>query len=97
MMCGTAASGSWSICLLQSLLALLIIIIAIGLMLRILTPGDAFKHIAVACALVTVLVLLARTLSTLWSEMSFAARTGLIVIGVFLWRWKHRTRKGREE
>jgi hypothetical protein len=29
--------------------------------------------------------------------MSFVARTGLIVIGIFLWRRKRRTRKGKEE
>jgi predicted membrane protein len=94
---GRAALGTSGICLLQSLLTLLLIILAIGLMLRIITPREAFKHLVAAFAFVAVFVVLALTLYTLWSALSFVAQAGLIVIGIFLWRRKRHARKGKEE
>ena len=75
-------------------LTAIIIIIALGVMLQVVTPGAGLKQIASLIGLVIVATLLARSLYALLSSMSFLSYAACAVIGILVWRWKRNSTKG---
>jgi hypothetical protein len=74
--------------LLSSLAVIVIMLIAIGLMVGVVSPGEAMKQILAILGIVTVIVLAPRILYAMWSGMSLTAHAGLIVIGILILWWK---------
>jgi drug/metabolite transporter (DMT)-like permease len=83
-----------------SLAMIALIITAFGLMLGIVKPADAVKHMGGILASVIILILVAVVLSNLWADISTWQWIGLtaVAIGIVLLRRPQpRSGKRREE
>lgn len=83
------------ITLLGSLAVIAIILIALGLMTRIVKPAMALKHVGATLGIVIVLMLLPGILVNAWSAMPLWQRIALVAIGVAIWRWRQPHRHPR--
>jgi hypothetical protein len=93
---GMAALTNTLISLLYALLTVIIIIIALGVMVQVVTPVDALKQIASLVGIALIVTLLVRYLYVLLSGMSFLSYAACAVIAIFLWLWKHNSTKGEK-
>jgi hypothetical protein len=85
--------------LVGSLAAVVIVATSIGLMLCIVRPADALKHVGAVFGIVIVLLLIPGVLANLWSGISLGQRVALAVIGIGImcwWRPGRQTRKGKD-
>jgi hypothetical protein len=82
----------------ESLATIALILTAFGLMLGIVKPADALKHVGAILGIVIVLMLIPDVLMNLWSAISLWQWIGLaaIVIVISRWRRPRRTRNKRD-
>lgn len=78
--------------LIGSLATIALILVVFGLMLGIVKPADALKHIGVILGFVIVLMLIPGILVSAWSGMSLWQQIALAAIVIGIWQWR-RTRK----
>jgi hypothetical protein len=90
----TTIGHAW-VTLIQSLAAIALILTAFGLMLGIVKPADALKHVGVVLGMVIVLMLIPNILMNLWSAISLWQWIGLAVIGIVIWQWRRPRRQAR--
>jgi hypothetical protein len=92
--------GHLWVTLTESLATIALILTAFGLMLGIVKPADALKHVGAILGIVIVLMLIPDILMNLWSNISLWQWIGLaaIAIGILQWRRPRRQpRKNRRE
>jgi hypothetical protein len=89
----TAVCGNSFECLIAGLAVIVIIVIALGLMVQIVPPGEAAKQIAAVAGALVVLVLASRTLQTIWARISRISVAAIVVIGVLILWLKLRAAK----
>jgi len=73
--------------LVGSVAAIAIILTALGLMVGIVKPAEAFKRIGVIVGIVILLMMLPAVLVNAWSSMSLWCRLGLAAVGIMVWAW----------
>ena len=83
----TTIGVDW-VSLTQSLAIIAIILTALGLMLGIVKPADALKHVGAILGIVVVLMLIPDVLLNLWSAISLWQWIGLAVIWIGIWQWR---------
>ena len=83
--------------LMQSLATIALILTAIGLMLGIVKPSDALKHVGAVLGMVVVLILIPRALLDLWSDISPWQWIGLATIGIAIWQWQRPRQQARKK
>jgi len=86
--------------LLGSLATIALILMAFGLMLGIVKPTDALKHVGTILGIVIVLMLIPAVLVNLWSGIPLWQRIALVAIGIGVWQWRRprlQTRKRKEK
>lgn len=88
----TILHGWWVV--LQSFAVIGILVNAIGLMIGMVKPADAVRHIGTILGIVILFMLLPRILVNTWSGMSLWQQFGLAVIGVALCLFLSKGRKG---
>ena len=91
----TTIGHAW-VTLIQSLAAIALILTAFGLMLGIVKPADALKHVGVVLGMVIVLMLIPNILMNLWSAISLWQWIGLAAIGVAIWQWRRPRRQSEK-
>jgi hypothetical protein len=72
------------VALLGSFLLVALILVAFGLMLGIVKPGDALRRVGVIVSVAIVLFLIPGILVSAWSAISLWQQIALIAIGVVL-------------
>jgi len=74
-----------------------IVILAIGVMVRVVKPSDAARHLGAILCIVILLIVLPAIMLSAWYSMSYWQQFGVVllgvVIGVSIWalrqaRWK---------
>ena len=85
------------ISILGSFATIAIIVIALGTMVRLVTPADALKYCGVTLGIVIVLILLVSVLVTLWASMSAWQKIVLAVIALGVWRLRQRRHEPRRK
>ena len=75
------------VALLGSLAMIVLILTAFGLMLGIVKPANAPKHIGTILGLAITAMLLPGVLVSAWSGMSLWQQIALVAIGIALWQW----------
>lgn len=78
-----------------SLATIALILMAFGLMLGIVKPADALKHVGAILGFVIVLMLIPGVLVSAWLGMSLWQRIALVAIVIGIWQWR-RTRPRRQ-
>jgi hypothetical protein len=81
--------------ILGSFATIAIIVIAMGTMVRLLTPAEALKYCGVIVGFTIVLVLLVSVLVSLWANMSAWQKIVLAVIALGVWRLRQRRHEPR--
>lgn len=81
--------------ILGSLATIAIIVIALGTMVRLITPADALKYCGVTLGIVIVLILLVSVFVSLWTSMSAWQKVVLAVIAFCAWRLRQRRHEPR--
>ena len=69
-----------------SLATIALILMAFGLMLGIVKPADALKHVGAILGFVIVLMLIPGVLVSAWLGMSLWQRIGFAAIGIGIWQ-----------
>jgi len=82
--------------LLGSLAIIAIILTAIGLMLGIVKPADAPKHIGAILVIVIGLMVVPGILANAWSAMSLWQQIALLAIGIGVFWWLRPRRQPRK-
>ncbi len=83
-----------------SLTSIALILTAFGLLLGIVKPADALKHVGAILGIVIVLMLIPAVLANIWSGMSLWQRIALVAIVIGVWQWQQpppESRKRREK
>jgi hypothetical protein len=86
-MSGSNFMHGW-VALLGPLAMIALILTALGLMIGIVKPADAVKHIGAILGIVIVLMLTPGILANAWSGMSMWQQIALATIGIGLWQWR---------
>lgn len=71
--------------ILQLLAIVSIVVVAIGLMMGLVKPGDALKHICAILGMVIILMLLPGILIGTWSRLLLWQKLGLAAMVAVLW------------
>lgn len=78
------------------LLATIVLVLTpLGLMLRLMTPVEAMKHVGAMLGIFIALLLIPCILMNAWSSMSVSQQFGLVVMALALWLWLRLPRKKR--
>ncbi len=93
-MSGLSFMQGW-VALAGSLGMIAIILTAFGLMLGIVKPADATKHLGAILGTVIVLIAIPGVLVRVWSGMSLWQQVGLVAIAIGVWRWWKPQRQNR--
>jgi len=88
----TTIGLAW-VSLTQSLAIIAIILTAFGLMLGIVKPADALKHVGAILGIVVLLMLVPDALMSLWSAIPLWQWIGLAVIGIVILQWRRPRRQ----
>ena len=83
--------------LLGSLATIALILTAFGLMLGIVKPADAVKHVGAILGIVIALMLVPGALVSAWSSLSLWQRIALAAIGIGVWQWRRPRRQPRDK
>ena len=83
----TTVGVAW-VSLTQSLAIIAVILTAFGLMLGIVKPADALKHVGAILGIIVLLMLVPDVLMNLWSAISLWQWIGLLAIGIGIWQWR---------
>jgi len=79
-----------------SLAIIAIILTAIGLMLGVVKPADAGRHLGAILGVVIVLMFFPGVLVSVWSGLSFWQQIALIAIGIGVFSWLRPRRQPRK-
>lgn len=88
----TTIGVAW-VSLTQSLAIIALILTAFGLMLGIVKPADALKHIGAILGIMVLLMLVPDVLMSLWSARSLWQWIGLAAIVIAISRWRRPQRQ----
>jgi hypothetical protein len=80
-----------------SLAMIALILTAFGLMLGIVKPADAVKHVGAILGIVIALMLVPGALVSAWSSLSLWQRIVLAAIGIGVWQWRRPRRQPRDK
>ena len=80
-----------------SVATIALILTAFGLMLGIVKPADALKHVGAILGIVVLLMLVPDVLMSLWSAISLWQWIGLAVIGIGVWQWRRPRRRAPQK
>jgi predicted tellurium resistance membrane protein TerC len=80
-----------------SLATIALILTAFGLMLGIVKPADAVKHVGAILGIVIALMLVPGALVSAWSSLSLWQRIALAAIGIGVWQWRRPRRQPRDK
>jgi hypothetical protein len=76
------------VALLGSLAIIALILTAFGVMLGVVKPGDAMKHIGIILAVVIALLPILAVLAAAWLAIPLWQRIALVAIAISLWQWR---------
>lgn len=83
----------------ESLLGLLatiaIILTVFGLMLGIMKPANAMKHLGATIGILIALMVIPGILASAWSGLSLWQEIGLVAVGITVWQWLRPRRRTR--
>jgi membrane protein implicated in regulation of membrane protease activity len=85
------------ISIIELLATIAIIVIALGTIVRLVTPADLLKYCGVIVGITVVLILLVSVLVSLWVSMSLWQNVVLAVIASSVWRLRQRPREPRKK
>ena len=91
----TTIGHAW-VTLIQSLAIIALILTAFGIMLGIVKPADALKHVGAILGIVVVLMLIPDVLMNLWSAIPLWQWIGLAAIRIGIWNWRRPRRQPRK-
>lgn len=74
-----------------------LILTALGILLGIVKPADALKHLGTILDLVIALILIPSVLMSAWSDMSLWQQIALIAIGIGVRRWRQPRRQTQKK
>jgi len=80
--------------LLGLLATIALVLMAFGLMLGVVKPADALKHVGAILGIV--IVLSPGMILSAWSGMSLWQQIALVAIGVGVWQWQRLRRQTRK-
>lgn len=92
-MAATVMAGWLS--MLQLLAIIGIFVVAFGLMVGMLKPSDAWKHMGLIQGMVLSLILLPRILLCAWLRLLMWQKFGLVVLGAAVWLFRQSKRRGQ--
>ncbi len=79
-----------------SLATIALVLTAFGLMIGIVKPSNALKHVGTILGIVIVLMLIPGVLASAWSGMSLWQQIALVALGVGVWQWQRLRRQTRK-
>lgn len=83
----------WWMNLVGSFATIALILTALGIMLCIVKPTDAFRRVAAILGIVILLVFILGILVSTWSCMPLWEKIGLVAVGVCVWQWRRARRQ----
>jgi ABC-type dipeptide/oligopeptide/nickel transport system permease subunit len=93
-MYGSNFTQEW-VLLTGSVAMIALILTAFGLMLGIVKPVNATKHLGAIIGIVIALMLIPGILASVWSSMSLWQQIGLVAVGIAVCKWLRPRRRTR--
>ena len=86
----------WAV-LLGSLSLIALALMAFGIMLGMVKPADAVKHVGAILGIIIMLMLVSGIMLGAWLAILLWQRIALLAIGICIWQWRQPRRQARNK